>query len=480
MRLLAHSPLLSVSSLLCVAALSSQAALASEVRVKTRAQPAGIDDEVMVFTYPSLATKHSLALAEFGTAANQEAYALGLTQTSFGALGVAISRDQSVFTYVNPNTYSTNDNDLVAHHFQRYSFARKFSAGSADIQPRRPIDLFYALPMEGDKGFGVRLTLAGDTDNVQTTAGKVEGSASQADLALGFHMPVSTGRMDLSVNAGLIGKLEESNTPTGGQKTSGKYDRGLSLKLNGRWVETAATGAKPYAKVGLQFEQPKIEASAGGQSQSKKAKDLAFDMQAGALYAPSDRVELNAGLGVFYMQSEGPFALAAPAANNNNNNNGAGTPANSTANAARVGMQDGAGTPAAADATANAIRNGTENVTATFAGPRATRKGYGLILNGGAEALVTDNVGALAGLTYLVWGRLETKDKAAQGEPKYTTNLGETSDADLFALGLFYKREAFRVDASAAIKNFIHNGPNFITGGVTAPIIAQFAASYRF
>ena len=68
---------------------ATTSARASEVRVMTLAQPAGIDDEAMVFTYPSHVNRFSLAIAEFGTATNQEAYVAAMTQTSAGSFGAA-------------------------------------------------------------------------------------------------------------------------------------------------------------------------------------------------------------------------------------------------------------------------------------------------------------------------------------------------------------------------------------------------------
>lgn len=439
----AHSTLAPCALLVGFA--TSATAWASEVRVMTLAQPAGIDDEAMVFTYPSLVNRYSLALAEFGTAANQEAYVAAMTQTSAGSFGAAFSRDQSAFNSLNLTTNSTNDNDFIASNFARYSFARKY-ASNFGIVARRPIDLFYGRPLETDKGFGVRLTLAGDTNEVSTTAATTKKNAEQLDFAFGFHMPASTGRIDLGLALGILGKLENSTAPKTGDKTETTYDRGITARFSGRWVETQATTLKPYLKASLEYATPKLKVSAAGTTETKKSKDVGFDAQGGVLVAPNERTQLNAGAGAFFLQSEGPFALAAPA----------GT------------------------AIEEALRAGTETVTPVLTGPRATRKAYGLALNAGAEALVTESIGVLTGVNYMLWGRVVTKNKAGAGEPQYTTNLTETSDADLWSLGVFYKREALRFDAATALKRFIHNGPHFITGTSTPNIVAWFAASYRF
>lgn len=428
-----------------VGLMASGSALASEVRVRSLAQPAGIDDEAMVFTYPSLVNRYSLAIAEFGTAGDQEAYVAAMTQTSAGSFGAAFSRDASAFNSLNLATNSTNDNDFIASNFARYSFARKY-ASNFGIVARRPVDIFYGRPFGTDRGFGVRLTLAGDTNEVSTTGGKASQNAEQADLAFGYHMPVSTGRIDLGLSLGLLGKLENTTSPNVGTKTESTYERGVSARVSGRWVETQATTLKPYLKASLEYATPKLKATANGTTTSKKAKDLGFDAQGGVLVSPNERTQLNAGAGVFYLQSEGPFALAAPA---------------------NTAIED-------------AVRAGAETVTPVLTGPRATRKAYGLALNAGAEALVTESVGVLTGVNYNVWGRIITKNKAAAGEPKYTTNLTETSDSDLWSIGLFYKRDALRIDAATALKRFIHNGPHFITGTATPNIVAWFAGSYRF
>ena len=440
-------PSLFATAALCLpaAVTLAPAAHASEVRVNTLSRPAGIDDETSTFTYPSLVNRYSLAVAEFGTSADQEAYAAAFTQTSFGSIGVAFSRDQSAFNYLNAATGAQNDNDFITSHFARYSFARKFSS-TFGVTPQRPLDLFYGLPLGTDQGFGLRLTLAGDTNEVTDTAKTVKKNATQFDLAGGYHMPVATGRVDIGLSLGLVGNLNDTTSPKSGPKTERTYERGLSARASARWVEIQATVAKPYMKTAIEWSQPRVASDAGGVSASKKAKDLAFDVQGGAIVSPTERVSLNGGLGAFFLQSEGPFTLSAPK----------GT------------------------AIDTAIRNGTEIVTANLAGPRATRTAYGVALNGGAEALVTDSVGVLAGVNYMVWGRISTKNKAAADEPKYSTNLPETADADLWSLGAYVKRDAFRFDAATAFKRFIHNGAYFVTGKATDNMVAQFAASYRF
>ena len=429
----------------------NSAAFATEARNNVLSNPAGLDDEVQVFTYPSLVNRYSLASAEWGNVGNNESYVVAFAQTSAGSFGVALSRDQSVFNYFDPNTLTANDPDLVAKAIGHYSLNSKFAARETGIAPKRPIDLFFGLPLGEDKGFGVRLTLAGDTNETSTdTAGKTTKDAQQADLTLGFHTPVATGRLDLALRAGILGKLENKvQPPNGAAKSSATYDRNLALRVSARFVEIKNATLKPYYKGSLDWQAPDVKSEAAGKSESKKGRDLFFDAQAGALFAPKEGVQLNAGGGAFYFASEGPYALSAPA-----------TPGGLTVD--------------------QAIQRGLEKTTATTADGKTKRSGYGVLANLGAEALVTESFGAMTGVRYTLWGRLTTKDDFTAGKPKYTTNLAETTDNELWGFGLFYKREALRIDAAAEVRNFLHNGPHFITGATTAALLGQISGSYRF
>ena len=430
----------------------SSPAFATEARNNVLANPAGLDDEVHVFSFPSLVNRYSLALAELGNVGNGESYVAAFTQTSAGSFGVALRRDQSVFNYFDANTLNANDPDLVAKTIGHYRLNTKFAAReTGGVSPRRPIDLFYGLPLGEDKGFGVRLTLAGDTNEVNLeTTGKTKKDAQQADLTFGYHMPVSTGRLDLALRVGLVGKIEVANEPpNGAPKTAAVYNRNLAVRASGRYVEIKNANLKPYVKGSLDYQAPDVQNTAANKTETKKGKDLVFDVQAGGLFAPKENVQLNGGGALFYFDSEGPYSLSAPTA-----------PAGLSVD--------------------QAIQRGVEKTTATTVDGKTKRSGYGVLANLGAEALVSESFGVMTGLHYTLWGRLTTKDDFTAGKPKYTTNLAETSDNELFGFGVFYKREALRIDAAAEVRNFLHNGPNFITGATTAPILGQISGSYRF
>lgn len=452
--MLRRLPLAASSSLLALAVATP--ALATEVRSFSLGNPAGLDDEVQVFTYPSLVNRYSLVLGELGTrgagfkqVGTRKAYIAAMTQTSAGSFGVALSREQSLFTFFDTELLSANDPDFVAVTLARYSLGNKYAGTQTDFDPARPIDLFYGLPLGEDQGWGVRLTLAGDTDETKTEAVSTKKNAEQLDLHLGYHMPVGTGRLDLGLKVGVLGKAEIETQATNGPKAEDLYDRGLPLRLSARVVEIRDAAFKPFYKASLGYATPALKPVGPNNPQAKKRKGKEFDIdvQGGVIASPTERVQLNAGVSGFMFQSEGPYTLAKAAADPD--------------------LQ-------------TSLRNGTELVDFTAADGKTKRKGYGLVATFGAEALATESFGLLTGVKYSLWGRLVTEDGISAGKPKYTTNLAETTDGDLWAFGLFFKRDAFRVDASAAIKNFLHEGPNFITGGRTDPLLAQIAGSYRF
>ena len=437
---------------------NSTQALATEVRVRTLSAPAGIEDEAKVFLYPSLVTKYSLAVAEFGTFADQEAYAMAIAKLSSMSIGAAISRDASLFSYFNPATNWNDENDFMAYNFGKYSLNRRYSAAMV-AQPRRPVDLFMGWALEGDKSLGLRLTLAGDTREIKNEAQKAEANAEQLDFRMGFSLPAADGRADLSVGVGILGKQEVETDPEVGDTVAERYERGLALSASGRWLSGSTEKARPFLKAGLKFANPKTKAQ-GSETKTKKGNELFVDAQGGYQYAPVENVLLNGHMGGFYIKSEGSFALGA---------------ANPPAPPAGGGA---APAPTAVDA--DSVQNGNYKVTAVDGESKAKVTGYGLALGGGAEGLVSENWGLMVGLNYLLWGRLKTNDGNGPGKTEFNTNLPQTPDSALWSLGMYYKRQSLRVDGSMTLKRFVHNGPHFVTGNATTPFVAQFAASYNF
>jgi hypothetical protein len=448
------------AALVFAAASKVQLAQGSEVRVRALSAPAGIDDEAKVFLYPSLVTKYSLALAEFGTAADQEAYAMAIAKVSTFSLGAAISRDASLYSYFNPSSNWSDDNDFLSYNFANFSLNRRFASSMA-AQPRRPVDLMFGMGLEGDKSFGLRLTLAGDTREVKGDSGKSTGNSEQVDVRAGLSMPASTGRMDLSLGLGVMGKQEVKVSPANGDANIERYERGLSVNASGRWVSTSAEKAKPFVKAGLTWANPKTKAK-GTNTKTKTGSELFLDAQAGYQYIPTEAVLLTGHGGAFYMKSEGNYALSSALA--------------APAQPPVAGQPE----PQAAALDLSGAQSGSYRVSAVDSDEKAKVTGYGLAIGGGAEGLVTESVGLLVGMNYLVWGRVETKDGNSKDKSQYTTNLPETPDSGLWSLGMFYKRQSFRADGIMTLKRFVHNGPYFVTGTATAPIVAQFAASYVF
>lgn len=413
-------------------------AFSSDVRTTSVGSPAGIDDEVMMFTYPSLVSRYSLALAELGTpgTGSTEAYIAASTTLGFGSVGFAISRDESLM-----GSAKSNDVDFLKRGISGYSLNSKLLNGTqVGTGPQRPVDVFFGKA-SGDKGWGVRATFAGDLSETNNDDGKTTNTAEQLDVHGGYHMPVSTGRLDIGVKVGGMGSVKLENEAA---KSGVEYIRGISFGASVRFVEVLNTLTRPYYKASFDWSTPEFKETVADDTEGKKGSEIWFDTQAGIIHSPTMSTNLNVGVGAFYMASEGNFTLDAAT-------------------------------------TAAQIRAGSESYTAT---PRikdkTKRTGYGLVANAGVEALITERAGFLAGVQYPLWGRLVTKDQVSAKKPTYTSNLPDLADSKLISGGFFYKLDAFRFDASLNWKDFMHAGPNFITGGVTANLVGKAAASYRF
>src|SRR5690606_2687472 len=94
----------------------------------------------------------------------------------------------------------------------------------------------------------------------------------------------------------------------------------------------------------------------------------------------------------------------------------------------------------------------------------------------GVEAPVYGSLGILGGMSYAVFGSLkETNDIA---DTKTEESIPQTADSVLWSLGLFVEEGALRADASYS-KSFLHDGPHFVSGNTTTPLLAQISMTYK-
>ena len=437
---------LKLKSLALVSVLISGAALASEVRVGTLGRSAGIDDEAFVFAFPSAVNRYSLVLAEIGTSANNEGYAAVMTSASGHSFGVALSREKSLFNHRNTAGRTTDVPDDLTSFVSKYSMTTKYLSNTIGYGPKRPIDLFYGMNIAENTGFGVRLTMAGNINEAKYED-TVQRSASQTDVHFGFHMPLASGLFETALKLGVVGTVESTMQNATGGKTSVNFNRGIETRFLARYMAQGEAKTLPFVKVGFDLSSPTIKQVNNGQSQSKKAQELSFDLQGGVNAKPTELVLITGGLGYFYFKSEGPYSLKA----------------------------------ASASVLEAALQDATEDVLLNLGGPVSTRTGQGFVTQLGTEAKLGDRWGLLMGLDYVLWGRLNTKDNYSPSKPSYVSNLTETPDANLWSFGTFYEiPKEFRLDASVSLKNFVHNGIFMVSGIPTANLIPQFAATYKF
>ncbi len=81
-----------------------------------------------------------------------------------------------------------------------------------------------------------------------------------------------------------------------------------------------------------------------------------------------------------------------------------------------------------------------------------------------------------------MFGDVTEKDNTTNLNEKKTYSFPETSDALLWSLGLYYKADALRIDASYG-KEFLHNGPYIISGlspTTDKALFTKISASYAF
>lgn len=418
-------------------------ALASEVRVTGMGRSAGVDDDAYTFTYPSLAANYSLITAQVGDPNFGEAHLVTYFTLGDHHLGLAFNRKQSLFTHLNATSRSSDGVDFLSSYLLRYSFERKLYQG-LDASPERPVDLFYALPM-GTSALGIRLTLA---SLLESTDGPFHDSKTgkQFDATLGYNMSVGDSRLDVGLKFGILGTVDVKQDTAAGSSKDVSISRGVDPSLSLRFSDTSKNSVRTFYTFNLDFHRPHITRSNGTADDSALGKEYSGALSGGVNFNPTDKVLLSGGLGSYFKLSEGPYVLAAADANTT---------------------------------LAKSLRGGTEKVTLEF-GKKTNQRAYGIVANGGGEAMVADHWGMLVGVEYVLWGLVDTSYPFESGEPRYKSNPLATTDDDLWQFGLVYKTDVFRVDGILGIENLLHSGPYFVTGTASAKFIGQCSATYQF
>jgi hypothetical protein len=419
-------------------------AQASDARNLVLAIPAGLSDSSFLFAYPSTAAGLSLVAAELGTPA-ANAYGGALYTWNASTFGLFVSRDASLMQ--SRGTAVSNSPDIVDSFVGPYQLSRNYlSSPAVGPDPARPLDLIYAYSLGGRRSFGARLTWASDHNKVKTEAQTQENSSNQLDLQIGYTGKAGSTVYDLGLRVGLLGTVENS-VKQNDQTNRSTYSRGLSLEFNGRAVIPLSQRLDAYAKAGLFYESPEVEARAAGVTVDEDLKEMLVDLQGGALIKPEAGTIVAVGGSFFYFNSDGPFSL--------------GAAENSTV-------------------LAN-LQVGSEALTLQFQQGKSKKVGYGLLATAGIETNLTESWAFLAGIGYPIFGSMTAKDKVAEGNPEYEVRFADVPDATLWQLGSGYRHGNLKVDAGLNAKSLLHTGPQFITGNASAnPLIFIISAVYDF
>lgn len=407
------------------------AAHATETRVQTLRGVGGIEDETLVFAYPGMISKYKVALVELGTAASTEAYAAAFTDVGGLSLGAAVSRTTWLFSNIQLGTsvslfdrYETAMLDLTTAVATRDPYLHA---------PFRPIELLAGFNI-GAGTLGIRFSYADYKNKQDTQTGGVttttNQTAQQMELAVGFHTD-AVGPLDIALT--LDPTEAQKRTDSANSTESSTSVKGSSIMLvDVRWLSTD-TASSPYVKAKMLTRSYKASGTSGGRDFSGKFSDAVNTLEGGYVGIASNKTaKLFTGLELAQYSSKGPSVTG----------------------------------------------TGTKTVPSYLSNDESVKLDA-TVINGSlsGEADVAGGFGAMAGMKYVMFGDVTEKDNTTNKNLKTTVSFPETSDATLWSLGVYYKADALRIDASYA-KDILYNGPNFISGNVTPNFIGRISASY--
>lgn len=92
-------------------------------------------------------------------------------------------------------------------------------------------------------------------------------------------------------------------------------------------------------------------------------------------------------------------------------------------------------------------------------GTKVERNAYFLAINAGIELKLTESLGAMGSIPYVLWGRVTDKTDTQKSE----VSVPQTTDPELIRLGAYYEDQHIRIDMEVG-KRIFHAGPYFISG----------------
>jgi len=302
------------------------------------------------------------------------------------------------------------------------------------------VDLFFALGLGSSSALGFRLTGASYRNKLSNTDGPtstIDRRAEQLDLGIGYSQGTSS-RIDVALNASVVGKLKRK-VETAVLTTENTYERKGEVAIDFRWIGSNGQ-TKPFAAIGLAQREPKVTADPGTEKKTGKFDEKLVTLEGGVVVTPATGVMIAGAAGLGHLESEGPIITTA------------------------TGIGAGAGKPAIPSilASEDEVKKKTDVLYTSLS----------------TEAMLAGGLGFLGGFQYRLWGEVKTEDDFSQGKPKTTESIDETPDSALWALGLLYKIEALRVDATLA-KGFLHRGPHVVSGDETENMFARISMTYQ-
>jgi hypothetical protein len=399
-------------------------ALASETRVDTLQNIAGIQDESDIFRYAGIAGRYSLALIELGTTTNSRAWGAAVAPVNdHWHLGAAINRHDW------QSSYYTSDSSLsVQTRFMNVATSSS-SSGASGIFAKgdRSVEFFGAMNLSAERSIGFRLSSAKERLKQTTTAPTAvsEQLADSLEASLGYSIQ-SAFLLDVGLTIGITDHFKYQGTNDGVDLKSSMQ------RIDARFI-SAPQGSGYFANGSLANRSAKATVTSANVGKSGKFADQVLGLGGGYVYSKSESAaKIFAGLNLFKTSSKGPTATRSD------------------------------------QAFSSSITTSTESVKIDAQWLEAALSG---------ESKFYENIGAMFGTNYTVLGSFTEDDKI--NKTKIEAEISSPSEANLWSLGLFWATEHARVDATIA-KTFLHNGPHFIAGNETSPMLGKIAATFNF
>ncbi|MEZ4740957.1 MAG: hypothetical protein R3B45_00665 [Bdellovibrionota bacterium] len=401
-------------------------AQASETRTRVIGHDS-VRDNTDLFSFPSTAVNKNFVLVELGTSGQTQAYGLISHEANDNQFAIALSHEASLFTAPDyGSSVSVAD-----------AWLSQNTSNSNDNfllpYPERPIDIIYARKV-GKNSFGLGLSFANYVSKSDHDSGPkdmVKSEATQIGLTLGFSKLESAFPLDIALTAYLAGDLER-NVESAASTRKNSYDESGQHFL---FLARSINHKSHYALLRIESRKAKLTNETASADESATINESAINLSGGAILNPIKSTLVYAGLDFITIKSKGP--TTSPSG---------------------------------------------ENAVPSFASSdeeiKIDTNALGAAI--GLETKVSESFGILGGLNYTLWGTITKDDNISSNEPTTKISIFETSDASLWALGLFYENNDLRIDASYA-NSFLFAGPYLISGndrGGNAPLFTQLSLTY--